>query len=236
MFVSPHVKALYRKGALKLVDVDGEWRRVVEATFVIEPFQKELAHELGEDIATHLFDERGRLRDELDAISLRVSVGEQRVYATHHADLQDVAMLSPVTVKDCSAERVEEIKKGQKTGRAWLKFAFVLVFDLVGKEARNFAIDEFGNTLLLSFEALQHALPLDADVDTIGTKEPARHKLHTGRKGPKRTRAEKADAERVLRQQREGLCIHDRPMSPEGCPDCAVTRVLGDGSLVTEGV
>ncbi len=151
MFLSEHIPALFKKGTLKLLKDGAELKRVAEAQFVIEPFSVDLARELGEDIAGHLFESDGTLRDELESIDLRVRAGLQRVTATHHADLNPAAVLEPVSVKDCSATRIED----EKSGKAWLSFSFVLVFDLSDKSTRNFVIDEFGNVLKLSFERLQ---------------------------------------------------------------------------------
>jgi hypothetical protein len=68
--------------------------------------------------------------------------------------------------------------KGAKTGRSWLAFSFVLVFDLVEKKARNFVIDEFGNTLRLSFDPIQ--LDLLDDEARAGIKEQAAKLVDAG--------------------------------------------------------
>lgn len=78
MFTSSNIVAFFKKGTLKLApNADGDLRRFAEATLVIEPFSAELAHELGEDIAGHLFDHRDLIRDELESIDLRVGAGLQ---------------------------------------------------------------------------------------------------------------------------------------------------------------
>lgn len=68
MFVTENVRVLFKRANLKLVQEAGELHRVAEATFVLEPLPPELAHELGEDIAGHLFDENEQIRAELDVI------------------------------------------------------------------------------------------------------------------------------------------------------------------------
>ncbi len=165
MFLTEHIPALFKKGTLKLLKDGADLKRVAEATFIIEPFLPDLAHELGEDIAGHLYESDGSLRDEVDAIDLRVRAGLQRVTATHHEELAPAAVLEPVSVKDCSATRIED----EKSGKAWLSFSFVLVFDLSDKRTRNFVIDEFGNVLKLSFERLQ--LDLLKDESTANIKD-----------------------------------------------------------------
>lgn len=161
MFVSKMVPALFKKGMLKLVpDDDGGYRRGAEATLVIEPFPAALAHELGEDIAGHLFDEADAIRPELEGIDLRIRAGLQNVTVRHHEDLDPCALLSPVSIKDVSVTRIED----KKTGRSWLSLAFVLVFSLEEKAARNFVLDEFGKTLLWTFAGMQAELLADAEM------------------------------------------------------------------------
>lgn len=155
MFLTDNIPALFKKGTLKLMaGEDGGTRRVAEAQCWIEPFPARLAHELGEDIAGHLFTGDDAIRDELDAIDLRVRAGLQSVTVRHHEELKPCAELSPVSIKDVSVERIED----KKSGRSWLACTFVLVFSLETKEARNFILDEFGKTLLWSFRAIQAEL------------------------------------------------------------------------------
>lgn len=155
MFLTGNIPALFKKGTLKLMAADdGGTRRVAEATCIIEPFPYTLARELGDDIAAHLITDDNAIRDELEAVDLRIRAGLQRVTVRHHEDLDPVASLAPVSIKDVSAKRIED----KQTGRCWLSFSFVLVFSLELKEARNFVLDEFGKPLLWSFERLQREL------------------------------------------------------------------------------
>lgn len=155
MFITSNIPALFKKGTLKLMAADdGGTRRVAEATCIVEPFSVALARELGDDIAGHLYTDADTLRDELESVDLRVRAGLQRVTVRHHEDLDPVASLSPVSVKDVSVSRIED----KSSGRAWLSLSFVLVFSLEDKPTRNFVLDEFGRHLLWSFERLQGEL------------------------------------------------------------------------------
>jgi hypothetical protein len=155
MFLSTNIPALFKKGTLKLVANDeGDLRRVAEAMLVIEPFPHPLARELGDEIAGHLFDDDNRIRPELEAIDLRVRCGLQHVTARLDEALDPLAILSPVSVKDVAVTRGEDKKRGTE----WLSLQFVLVFSLEDKAARNFVLDQFGRTLLWSFEAVQREL------------------------------------------------------------------------------
>lgn len=158
MFLTPQVRALFKTGKLKLMERDDRVARVAEATFVIEPFEPALARELGEDIAGHLYTDSDDIRDELEAIDLTVRVGVQRVTVHAHAELPAVASLAPVLVRDVSVKRVENEKLG-----VWLAYSFVLAFDLTEKAARNFVLDHFGSTLLLTFARMDAPLPLGQD-------------------------------------------------------------------------
>lgn len=151
MFLTTDIPALFKSGKLKLETVDDEIRRVAEATLVIEPFPVDLARQLGEEIASHLFDDQNAIRQELDAIDVRIRAGLQKVTVRLDEALDPIARLSEVSIKDVSAEVHEDLKRG----RRWISCSFVLVFSLETREARNFVLDEFGKTLLWSFNAMQ---------------------------------------------------------------------------------
>ena len=153
MFVTENVAALFKKGTLKLVPTEDGYKREAEATLVIEPFNPGLAHQLGEDIHDHLFTDDGEIRDELEAIDLRVTVGIQNVIVRRHEELEPCAMLSPVSIKDVAVKRCSK-----KDEDDWLACSFVLVFGLEDKEARAFVLDEFGKRLRWTFEAMQRDL------------------------------------------------------------------------------
>jgi hypothetical protein len=157
MFVTENVAALFKKGTLKLVPSEDGYKREAEATLVIEPFNPGLAHQLGEDIHDHLFTAAGEIRDELEAIDLRVTVGTQNVIVRRHEELEAVAILSPVSIKDVAVKRCSK-----KDEADWLACSFVLVFGLEDKEARAFVLDEFGKRLRWTFEAMQRDLLADA--------------------------------------------------------------------------
>jgi hypothetical protein len=153
MFVTENISALFKKGTLKLVPTDDGYKREAEATLVIEPFNPGLAYQLGDDIHDHLFTADGEIRDELEAIDLRVTVGTQNVIVRRHEELEPCAILSPVSIKDVAVKRCSK-----KDEADWLSCSFVLVFGLEDKEARAFVLDEFGKRLRWTFEAIQRDL------------------------------------------------------------------------------
>lgn len=167
MFTSENVVALFKKGTLKLTqNEDGEYRRMAEATLLIEPFTEAMARELGDEIAGHLFSEDGRIREELESIDLRVRAGLQHVTVRLDEALEPTAILSPASIKDVSCSLCED----KKMGRQWLAFTFVVVFSLEERAARNFVLDEFGKSLLWSFERSQPDLEGLARVKDAGAR------------------------------------------------------------------
>lgn len=205
MFLTTNIPALFKKGTLRLVpSEDGPGLvRVAEATCVIEPFPPHLARELGEGIAGHLFTDENAIRGELESIDLRVRAGLQNVTIRPGEALDPIAELSPVSIKDVTAT-VEEDKK---SGKRWLSFSFVLVFSLESKPARNFVLDQFGHTLLWSFENIQLDLLERAAIHEAAANLGADGQTTlTGPDGkaiefnPETSRAHRAEAKR-LRQQ-----------------------------------
>lgn len=155
MFLSTNIPALFKKGMLKLEKTDDDgFRRVAEATCLIEPFPASLARELGDDIADHLLTSENTIRYELESIDLKVRSGLQNVTVRPDEALDPIALLSPVSVKDVNATVIED----KKMGTRHLAFSFVLVFSLETKAARDFVLDNFGRTLLWTFQALQRDL------------------------------------------------------------------------------
>lgn len=173
MFVSENVAALFKKGTLKLVMTEDGYKREAEATLVIEPFTPRLAHELGEDVAEHLFTDDNEIRDELEAIDLRVTVGTQNVTARRHEELEPVAILSPVTIKDVTVKRCSK-----KDEDDWLACSFVLVFGLEDKEARAFVLDEFGKRLRWTFQVMQGDLLGRAEVHDAAPSRASAARTH----------------------------------------------------------
>ncbi len=170
MFLTKNIQALFKKGVLKVEFNDnGDARRVAEATCLIEPFSVALARELGDEVADHLFTGADGIRDELDSIDLRLRAGLQNVTVRSHDELEPLALLTPVSVKDVCVTRVDD----RKTGTCWLAMSFVLVFSLEEKAARNFVLDQFGRTMYWSFERMQGDLLQKAAIhDAIGGMVP----------------------------------------------------------------
>ena len=197
MFLSEKIPALFKKGTLKLVPSDdGGLRRVAEAMLLIEPFPASLAHELGEDIAGHLFDGSDEIRGELEAIDLRVRAGLQNVTVRQHEDLPVVAILSPVSIKDVAVKVIEP-----KDSRTFLSLSFVLVFSLEEKAARNFVLDEFGKTLLWTFQAMHGDLLRDAEFhEAAGRLEGVSISVAGGEMQPIDAEAHREKAKRLRKQ------------------------------------
>lgn len=151
MFTTENVMAVFKKGVLKLEKEEDGYRRVAEATCVIEPFPSRLAKELGAEVAGHLFEDDDSIRPELEAIDLRIRAGLMNVTVRADRDLDPIALITPVSMRDVRVTRVED----KKTNAQWLSFQFVLVFSLEEKATRDFVLDRFGHQLLWTFERMQ---------------------------------------------------------------------------------
>jgi len=155
MFLTENVPALFKKATLKLVKGDdGGVVRAVEAALVFEPFTPDLAREMGEDIAGHIFGEDDQIRAELSSVDLRPRVGALRITARPHVDLPAI-VLEPVGLRSVSAM----VREDEKGGTRWVILTVTLVFSLESKVARDFVLDHFGRQLAWTFEPLQRELP-----------------------------------------------------------------------------
>lgn len=205
MFVSEMIPALFKKGVLKLQETDDGYRRVAEATLMIEPFPLSLARELGDEIANHLYDDNDAIRGELESIDLRPRVGLQRVSVRHDEALEPLVELDEVSVKDLCATVIED----KKTNRRWLSFSFVLTFSLHNRESRNFVIDEFGKALVWSFRPIQRDLlqnAKDARADILEAAAKLGDHGETAIIGPDGERTEfNPETSKRLRQEAKDL-------------------------------
>ena len=163
MFVTPDVTCLLKSATLKL-DEDGG--RLAHVTCTLEPFTPELAHELGEDVAEHLFMPNPNRADptdlpevprpEVSEIGFLLPIGAQRITAKDHAELTPVAVL-----KDVQIQRIRVTRPDPERPR--LALAFVLVIHLDAREAIDFVVRQFGRYAALTFESMQRDLPLETD-------------------------------------------------------------------------
>lgn len=158
MFTTPHLPSLLKRVTFKLVEVRGSdtKARVAEVAAVIDPFTPALAHELGEDVAGHLFDEDDQPLPQVLTIGLDVPPILQRLAVTFAPDLAPEAILDEVTLRQLQVVRVEP-KQGPVTYRATI----ALLVPLRDFEAQALA-RLFANTVYLTFTAHQHDLFADA--------------------------------------------------------------------------
>lgn len=160
MFLTPNVLAQFKKATLKLVKGDGgETTRAAEAALVFDPFTAELAREMGEDLADHLFTADNQIRAELSAVTLRPRVGALRITARPAQDM-DGTEIEPVGLSTVTAT----VKEDERSGHCSLVLTATLVFSLESKVARDFVLDSFGRSLLWTFEPLQRDLLADAAI------------------------------------------------------------------------
>lgn len=170
MFTSENVPAFLKSVNLRL---DKEGDRFAFCVFTIEPFMPHLAHELGEEVAEHLFEGAGPKalpRDEVGGIVFNLDFPRQRLAARSHEDLDPVAVLDHVGIGKLKVDRVED-----EDGDAppILKLSFQVEIALNERRAIDFVVQHFGTALLLTFKPMQRDLPLDDAESLARVKESA---------------------------------------------------------------
>lgn len=159
MFQTPNVSALFKKATLKLVKGDDDTpRRVAELALVFEPFVAGLAREIGEDVASHLFDDADEIREELSSVALAPRVGLLRVTARAHEKAEGVT-LDNLRLPSLTAS----VKEDAKNGTRWIALTAVLDLSLETAKARGFVLEGFGRPLLWTFESMQRDLLEEAN-------------------------------------------------------------------------
>lgn len=156
MFTSENVPVILAKAVLvRGQNADGEATIEAECQIVLEPFREELAHELGDGIASHLFCEHTaaepeKIRPELQTITLDPKVPRQKVTVSSTVDGSFISgAWRHVSFGALSITRVE------KNSLTCLKAVQRISFDIAPKDHRELLIAKFGEILYLSFEAEQ---------------------------------------------------------------------------------
>lgn len=163
MFLTPNIRSVFKRATLRREEREDGVVRTARCVFLIEPFLPWMAHELGEDIAEHLFEntaDDSPIRSEITDVSFRLNVGLQRVTVRLHEDLAPVAALDGVVVEGLKVTRQED----EKAGRVWLSAAVTLDVALNGRQAIECVVRTFGEAACLSFTAMQALLAFAPDV------------------------------------------------------------------------
>lgn len=168
MFVTSDVWMVFKAAKLTVAEVDKVERRMAECQFVLEPFPYELAQELGDSVASHLFTPEGALRTELASVTLDPRVPMQRMFArgtegvpaTQIDDVEVLAMTCSRQVDD-------------KTRREWIKATVRVRFDFSPARHREWIAMYFGYGFHATFEAGQGDLFDDgADGEVVALHGP----------------------------------------------------------------
>lgn len=151
MFSTRDVWMVVKAAKLSVVEDDRNVEhRMAECQLVIDPLPSELAEQLGENVAGHLFNRDGMARHELATITLDPRVPKQRVSVRQvtdgpHTEIRDVEVLS------LTGARQED----EKTGKEWIKATVRVRFDLAPKVHREWLSMHFGYGLYFSFDVEQ---------------------------------------------------------------------------------
>lgn len=147
------------KASLKVTKGEKETRKDADVHLVFEPFSEQFAHEMGEDIARHLFED-GAICPELENVTLDPRVPNQIV--TVSADLDGKVEL--VTLRQVEFGPISVSKqRDEKSGDEWLKATIRARIDLVPKAHREWLVGHFGAVMAFAFEAEQGDLLPEED-------------------------------------------------------------------------
>lgn len=154
MFLTPNLPILFKNAKLTVNDENERFAAVI---FVLEPFTPALAHELGEEVASHFYDSRGVVRPEFTKIDFRTQPGTRVQYLTVRAapDAIGTTVIKPVVIDSYEVTKPDPEKER-------LKLTIAASFSLAEKTNRAFAIDRFGTGIYVTFENAQRSLDLGA--------------------------------------------------------------------------
>jgi hypothetical protein len=148
MFETACIPMLINKATLRREIDDEESYRVADVTLLLEPFSRELAAELGEHIAAHLFED-DKMRPEVEKVSLSLGAPDQRVIVASAPDAPALAELKSVTIGALAVTRKA------KEDREWYREARI---DLRERTIREFLFHHFGEQRVFTFYPEQTAL------------------------------------------------------------------------------
>lgn len=158
MFTTRDVWMVIQKATLKITEDDkGVEHRSAQVALVLDPFPMPLAHELGEDVATHFFTEDGAVRQEVSSVSLDPRVPVQRMSVTSAVGHPGTE-IRDVEIRGLSVAKQED----DKSGRVWFKATFNILFGLESKLNQEWLVRCFGLGMNFSFYAEQLSMLDDA--------------------------------------------------------------------------
>lgn len=159
MFLSKNLPLLFKNAKL-MVNEDNE--RFAAVTFVLEPFTPALAHELGDEVANHMYDSRGVVRPEFTKIGFQTQPGTRVQNLTVRAapDAPGTTVIKPVVIDSYEVTKPDPEKER-------LKLTISASFSLAEKTNRAFAIDRFGTGIYVTFQNAQLDLGLSETMERI---------------------------------------------------------------------
>lgn len=159
MFTTQNLPLLMKSVALKQNE-DGE--RFAHCKLLLEPFFHELAREMADEVADHLFMEQPSAkpphdemewvpRREVSEMAFNLLYPRQRIVAREHPDLPMRVELHDVGIEHIRVTRPDEAK-------ARLRLEFVIVVPLVEDRAIEFVVRTFGRHMYFTFDVQQPTL------------------------------------------------------------------------------
>jgi hypothetical protein len=171
MFTSKFVRMHVARAALRTEELKKDERFPVFAVgLVVEPLTRELALELGAEVAEHCFTRQGKVREQMTRVVTRVREKPQSITAHMAEDspepsavLRHVRITSlTVTKRGVEADQ-KEARKGKKIApqAVTLRATVTCLVDPAEKVHREFLCGFINDTFLFSFEPEQKDLFAD---------------------------------------------------------------------------
>lgn len=162
MFGTRNVWMVLKAAKLTVVTDDQDVEhRMAECQLVLDPFEREIATEMGVDIADHFFTLGGALRPEVTTITLDPRVPTQRMLVRGGTDMPATAIRDVEILSLTVAKQADE-----KTGKEWLKATARVRFDFAPAAHREWIAMYFGYGQHFSFDSEQ------LSIDDIDGEDP----------------------------------------------------------------
>ena len=150
MFTHADARMLFKSAKLR---IDGEGHRIAEIALVVEPLPHHLAEDVYPELARHVFDEHGLIRDELKDITIDPGFGTQHAEFRLDTDMEPELVSNEVTVLKYQAKRIED---GEGTVR--VRASVTIECPLDTKQSREFVVNHFGHDVFVTSRAIQPTL------------------------------------------------------------------------------
>ena len=159
MFTDKNIRFHIQKATLKTEERKKDERfPVFDVALVLEPLTRELAAQLGPDIASHCFAADKRIRDEMKEVKVVLREKEHALTVAMAEDVEPHCVLRQVRLVSVKVARRGEDDKVERKGKkiapqeATLRLTLKCLIDPAEKVHRDFFCRFIGDTFAFTFE------------------------------------------------------------------------------------